>query len=129
MPYANPDVAKVSNRERQRRFRKNRAEQRRLAAMIPPELPDIIEAAVAAEALAAWCAERLIVPPGHPLQGQPMVMPDYVLDYLADVLQAASQGRAVVYRAQELQNGRHCHVCLGVHGGTATPPWATAGVR
>ena len=87
MPYSNPQTAAVSNRERQRRFREKRREEKRLAASIPPELPDTIEAAIAAEALAEWCASRLIVPPGHPLAGQAMAMPGFALDFIADVLQ------------------------------------------
>ena len=44
----------------------------------------------AATLLASWCKERLIVPPGHPLAGQPMVLPEYVRAFLADALQPAT---------------------------------------
>ena len=87
MPYANPQVAAVSNRERQRRFRDRRREEKRAAALTPPETPPDVLPVDAADLLAAWCAERLIVPPGHPLAGQPMVMPEYVKRFLAAVLQ------------------------------------------
>ena len=86
MPYANPQVAAVSNRERQRRFRENRRQDKRAAALIPPETPPDVLPADAADLLADWCKERLIVPPGHPLAGQPMVMPEYVRLFLADAL-------------------------------------------
>ena len=89
MPYANPQVAAVSNRERQRRFRENRRQEKRAAALIPPETPPDVLPADAADLLADWCKERLIVPPGHPLAGQPMVMPEYVRAFLADALQPA----------------------------------------
>ena len=36
--------------------------------------------------LAEWCAKTLVVPVGHPLAGQPMVLPDYVRLFLADAL-------------------------------------------
>ena len=38
-----------------------------------------------AGAIAAWSAERLIVPPGHPLAGQPMKLPPYGVEFLRDV--------------------------------------------
>ena len=87
MGYKNATAAAVSNRERQRRFRARRKEAKRLAALTPPEAPPDVLPADAADLLAAWCAERLIVPPGHPLEGQPMILPDYVRAFLADALQ------------------------------------------
>ena len=89
MPYSNPTAAAVSNRERQRRFRDRRREERRRLASTPPETPPDVLPGDAADLLAAWCAERLIVPPGHPLEGQPMVLPAYVRNFLADALQPA----------------------------------------
>ena len=38
-----------------------------------------------AGAIAAWSAERLIVPPGHPLEGRPMKLPEYGVAFLRDV--------------------------------------------
>ena len=38
-----------------------------------------------AGAIAAWSAERLTVPPGHPLEGQPMKLPGYGISFLRDV--------------------------------------------
>ena len=87
MPYVNPQAAAVSNRERQRRFRERRREAKRLAALTPPVYPPTLPAGDGVDLLAAWCAERLIVPPGHPLEGQPMALPDYVRLFLADALQ------------------------------------------
>ena len=90
MPYANPQTASVSNRERQRRFRDRQREEKRAAALTPPETPPDVLPGDAAALLAAWCAERLTVPPGHPLAGQPMAMPEYVRAFLADALQPAT---------------------------------------
>ena len=33
-------------------------------------------------ALAAWAASTLVVPPGHPLSGRPMALPDFATDWL-----------------------------------------------
>ena len=38
-----------------------------------------------AGAITAWSAERLTVPPGHPLEGQPMKLPGYGISFLRDV--------------------------------------------
>ena len=38
-----------------------------------------------AGAIAAWSAERLVVPPGHPLEGRPMKLPEYGVAFLRDV--------------------------------------------
>ena len=37
-------------------------------------------------ALAEWCADTLVVPPGHPLAGQPMALPWYIADFLREAL-------------------------------------------
>ncbi|MCY4666112.1 MAG: terminase large subunit, partial [Acidimicrobiaceae bacterium] len=39
-----------------------------------------------AGALAEWSAERLVVPPGHPLAGEPMMLPDYGVEFIRDAL-------------------------------------------
>ena len=36
--------------------------------------------------LATWAAETLVVPPGHPLSGRPMVLPDFAVDVAPGVL-------------------------------------------
>ena len=38
-----------------------------------------------AGAIAEWSAERLVIPPGHPLEGSPMVLPEYGISFLRDV--------------------------------------------
>ena len=66
------------------RGRARRAEARAKPPDPPPALPDPIDNP--AEALAVWSVETLIVPPGHPLAGTPMLLPWYVGDFLADAL-------------------------------------------
>ena len=82
MPYADPNAARMAARERQRRRRA------RLRAAKPAALLGA-PAAVAAPfdpvgELARWAASTLIVPPGHPLAGQPMALPDFAEKFLRD---------------------------------------------
>ena len=44
----------------------------------PPERP--------AAAVAEWSRSKLVVPPGHPLEGRPLVIPDYGVEFLEDAL-------------------------------------------
>ena len=36
--------------------------------------------------MSAWAEERLKVPPGHPLSGEPMKLPDYGVAFISDAL-------------------------------------------
>ena len=58
--------------------------------LAPEPLADPIEpladADAMVDALAAWCAEYLVTPPGHPLAGEPMELPDFIADFLRDAL-------------------------------------------
>ena len=44
--------------------------------------PDPVNHADPVGALSAWSKETLIVPPGHPLSGQPMTLPPFAADFL-----------------------------------------------
>ena len=78
MPYADANAARMSTRER---VRKHRA--RNKVAALPIEAPvgsdDV-------DALAEWSRRTLIIPPGHPLAGQPLIIPDYGVAFLRDAL-------------------------------------------
>ncbi|MDE0274147.1 MAG: terminase large subunit [Gammaproteobacteria bacterium] len=79
MPYA-----KIDDRRRMARegMRKRRAAAKASAkAQAVSKLPDdpIGE-------LAKWSRETLVVPPGHPLAGQPMALPQFGIDFLADAI-------------------------------------------
>ena len=67
---------------------RNRSARRTIARLTTPSpvsvTPQFTENP--ADALAEWCAESLTVPHGHPLAGQPMVLPSYVHSFLADAL-------------------------------------------
>ena len=125
MPYANLQARAVSNRERQRRFRDRRRETKRLAALTPPETPADVLPGDAADLLAAWCASTLIVPPGHPLAGLPMVMPDYIHAFLADVLQPAVHEGLLCTARKNSKTGGIAMFLLGLLVG----PLRRAGMR
>ena len=74
MPYRDPTATKLAARERKRR---QRARQRVAAAVVAPPAPTDPVAA-----LEAWAKATLKVPPGHPLAGQPMVLPGFAVDFL-----------------------------------------------
>lgn len=46
------------------------------------DVPEHATPAQEVAALAAWAREKLVVPPGHPAAGQPMVIPEFALDWL-----------------------------------------------
>ena len=73
----------ASGKERVRAFRaRRRAEAaHRLDAPAPPVVA-LIDHADPVGALAAWAAETLIVPAGHPRSGEPMALPDFAVSWL-----------------------------------------------
>ena len=83
MPYKDPHAHRLANRERQRRHRaKRKREAARAAVLAFPTATERHPGQVAE--LAEWAAATLIVPPGHPLAGQPMALPDFAVDFLQD---------------------------------------------
>ena len=125
MPYKNQQTAAVSNRERQRRFRERQREERRRLASTPPETPPDVLPADAADLLAAWCAERLIVPPGHPLAGQPMTLPEYVRGFLGDALRPETKESLLCTARKNSKTGGIAMFLLGLLVG----PLRRAGMR
>ena len=122
MPYKHPTAAAVSNRERQRRFRERRRNDARELALTPPVAsPDVLPSD-AADLLASWCAERLIVPPGHPLAGQPMALPDYVRAFLADALQPATHEALLCTARKNSKTGGIAMFLLGLLVGPLRRP-------
>ena len=78
MPYRDATAAKLAARERQRR---RRARLKVATAQAP--VPATVAGDPVAE-LAAWSAATLRVPPGHPLAGKPLVLPDFAVRFLRD---------------------------------------------
>ena len=60
-------------------MREWRRRRRPSAVVVIPPMPDD-----PVGALASWAAATLKVPPGHPLAGQPMALPDFAVDFLRD---------------------------------------------
>ena len=82
MPYKDAAARRLANREAQRRWRARRKAKASGAVQpAPPPAP-----ADPAQAVADWSRDRLVVPPGHPLAGQPMALPDYGVEFLRDAL-------------------------------------------
>ena len=83
MPYKDKRRQRKAVREANRRYearkRADRAKQRP-AVEIPPWPAD------PAVALAEWAADKLVIPPGHPAEGQPLVLPAFAVDFLAAAL-------------------------------------------
>ena len=76
-------------------------------------------------ALASWAAETLIVPPGHPLSGQPMALPDFAVNWLTESWgaheSALSTGR------KNAKSAIAAVVCLGyLCGPLRRPGWRGA---
>ena len=76
MPYKDKSAARLANRERQRRRRAKLKASTPLAPVVALGAGDPVGE------LASWAAATLIVPPGHPLAGQPMVLPDFAEKFL-----------------------------------------------
>ena len=74
----------AQDRERSRRKRQRHREG------VQAELVEIeyCDAEYSVGALASWAEERLVIPPGHPLSGQPMALPDFGLRFLGDAMGA-----------------------------------------
>ena len=64
------------------RVRKHRAAKKVTTAPSSAPLPEPADA----DSLAEWSRENLVIPPGHPLAGQPLELPPYGVDFLRDAL-------------------------------------------
>ena len=85
MPYKDPNAARLSNRDRQRRYReRQRAKKAAAVKAAAVHIPKVSADPIGD--LARWSRDSLIVPPGHPLAGQPLALPDFGTAFLADAL-------------------------------------------
>ena len=80
MPYKDANAARMAARERQRR-RRARLRAAKPAALLGAPAAVAVPSDPVAE-LARWAKETLVVPPGHPLSGQPMALPEFAEDFL-----------------------------------------------
>ena len=84
MPYRDQNAERMAARERQRKYRARQREKRNAAVVaVPAPVP-----ADPIGALAEWSRQTLRVPPGHPLAGQALALPDYGEAFLRDALTA-----------------------------------------
>ena len=120
-----PMASKAGRRHYQREYmRKRRAKQREAKAATSPELVTPVDDPVAA--LDTWAREKLVVPPGHALSGQPLVLPAYLVAFLRDAM-AAKESALVISR----KNAKSCAVAvllLGLLVGPLRVPGMRAGV-
>ncbi len=122
MPYVNTQAAAVSNRERQRRFRERRRKEREAAARTPPLAPPDVLPADAADLLAEWCAATLVTPAGHPLEGQPMILPEYIRLFLADALRLETHEALLCTARKNSKTGGIAMFALGLMCGPLRRP-------
>ena len=119
MPYRDTSASRLSNRERQRRWRARVKSAASIAPVVAPVVADPI-----AE-LSAWAASTLVVPPGHPNAGLPMVLPDFAVDFLRDSWSAHESALSIARK-----NGKSaiCAVLALGHlcGPLRTPGWRGA---
>ena len=75
--------------------------------------------------MSAWSEERLKVPPGHPLAGEPMKLPDYGVAFISAAL---LHRESLLCIAPEEQQIRYlCGAVAGDPGGTALASRAALG--
>lgn len=76
VPYKDPTAERLATRDRVRRHR----ERKRANAALPSgDYP-----ADPVGALSEWARANLKIPPGHPLAGQPMALPDFAESFIRD---------------------------------------------
>ncbi len=80
MPYKDKTAERLAARERQRKCRARKKLKKQKAQPLPPTPAD------PAQAVAEWSRDCLKVPPGHPLAGQPMELPEYGISFIRDAL-------------------------------------------
>ena len=87
MPYKDPAKQRKAVREAGRRHyaRKKAA---KAAARLPSPIDPKSSGEAKAAAVARWAKRTLVVPPGHPLVGQPMALPGYAQEWLAAAFEA-----------------------------------------
>ena len=78
----NRQYASATDRKRAQRARDRAGRAHRLDAR--PPVVAVVDHADPVGALAEWSRKTLIVPPGHPLSGQPMALPDFAVKWLTE---------------------------------------------
>ena len=82
MPYKDKTANRLAARERQRQHRAKLKAAKAMSPVVALPVAALPDDPIAE--LAAWAAATLKVPPGHPLAGQPMALPDFAEQFLRD---------------------------------------------
>lgn len=117
MPHADKHARKLYMRD----YRRRKAVEREAAAAESPPLPPLPDDPVGA--LSAWASATLIVPPGHPLAGAPMALPDYAEAFLRAGWEAHESALCVARK-----NAKSA-ICAVLALGHLAGPLRTAGWR
>ena len=121
MPLKSKAGRRHYNREYQRDYRRRQRDAKQ-PATVEPIAPDVDPI----DALARWSQETLIVPPGHVKAGEPLILPDYLLDFLRD---AWTVKEAALVIARKNAKSAGCAVlCLGLLCGPLRQPGLRIGV-
>lgn len=83
MPYKSKKVQRMHARDRARTLAMKRKREKKDAVEVYPRVPD--DPVKQVPLLRSWSKE-LKVPPGHPLSGQPMELPDFACDFFEKAL-------------------------------------------
>ena len=106
----------MASRERSRRYRARLREGRAAElSVVPVDVP-----VDPAAALAEWSASQLVVPPGHPLAGQPMTLPDYGVEFVRDAL--SHRESLLCLGRKNSKSGIVAVLCLGLLAGPLLRP-------
>ena len=115
--------ANATARKRAQRAREKAAREHQLDFAAPAV--DVIAPADPVGALATWAAETLIVPPGHPHAGEPMVLPDFAVAWLR--ASWTSHESALSTARKNAKSAIAAVVCLGyLCGPLRRPGWRGA---
>ena len=119
MPYKDDTARRLANRERQRRYRERKKAEAARAVVVPDPPADPVGE------LVAWAADKLVVPPGHPLSGQPMALPEFAVEFLRAGWDAHESGLSV---SRKNAKSAICAVLALGHlaGPLKTPGWRGA---
>ena len=80
MPYKDKTANRLAARERQRQHRAKLKAAKAMSPVVALPVAALPDDPIAE--LAAWAAATLKVPPGHPLAGQPMALPNFAEQFL-----------------------------------------------
>ena len=125
--FKGSEAKRSRDRERQSAHRARRKLERQRAAVVndlyalasnAPSGPDD-----AVEALAAWARDTLKIPPGHPHAGRPLVLPDWMQDFLRKAFGAQESALCV-----SRKNGKSA-LCATVALGHLVGPLRVPGFR